>query len=218
MMIAAVLFFNLPAYADHAYDGLEPRSEHLSFSYTPEKNDPVEWSINSIQLLPLESFPAVEDLTDNDVKLLCGTRTSNTPGAGYAAWERELFFFVAEYIKTYGEAPTVFDYETAKELPLYQNHPAWFADLWKNPITGNWTQLDSPDTSPGGTYVHVLTDEEMRHFAVRKESYKKKFFLNSFADPLSESGRSYRIPEIPPVFIQIYGENGQPIFQKILIR
>ncbi|MEZ5337491.1 MAG: hypothetical protein R3F46_04430 [bacterium] len=214
----ALLILTGVASAEHIYDGLEARSEHLEFAYRPDHVDPAEWSINSIQLHDSEDFPDVTELTDNEIKLLCGTRTSHVPSSGYAAWERELFFFVAEYIKTYGEAPTVFDYETAKQLPLYQNYPDWFADLWKNPITGEWTQLGSPDSSPGGTFVHILTEEEMQHFAVRKESYKKKFFLNSFADPFSESGRSYRVPEIPPVFIQIYGENGQPIYQRILIR
>lgn len=214
----ALLVFSGVANAEHIYDSHEARSEHLRFGFSPQNADPEEWSINSIQLLSQEAYPDTSELTDNEIKLLCGTRTSHVSNSGYSAWTNELFFFVVEYIKTHGVAPTVFDYETAKKLPLYRNHPEWFADLWKNPITGEWTQLGSPDSSPGGTYVHVLTEEEMRHFAVRKESYKKKFFLNSFADPLSENGRSHRVPEIPPVFIQIFGENGKPIYQQIQIR
>ena len=217
LSLATSLILGLAGSAAHAFEhpsaGQPINEAMLEITYAGDSLKSADLSINDIIFSDASQYPDVSDLSHAEKYMLAGV--SSTPwkeGIHLHPWSLDIYFLYSKFHQHGIPLPGELGYEVIRQLPGYAHYSKQQLDVFRNPLTGEWPVLDDASGLPGSVYIHVPTDEEKYHLAIRDENFKKVLYLNSFTskDP---PYREQREPNGPPLYMRIMGLSGKPILE-----
>lgn len=185
----------------HPYDKWAP--EELPGGYgTDYFPFPAEFSYGDLTFS--SPYPDPESLTDSEKYIVAGALNGNIH---VAPWHEFIFSVVNAIYRKQGYVPDVL---TEAELssvfgPCAEEDRSAF-EYYTSPITNELPRLDALSFSPGQVYIHLMTEDEIAHFAALVPTYQQNLVDHFWLNP--ETNEEEPIMIMGGVFyIRIYGES-----------
>jgi hypothetical protein len=160
---------------------------------------------NSGDLVFIQPYPDPSTLTAEEKYMIAGAH--NAERRVMRPWYQEICQMASAYYQNTGVFPSVIDAEVIREVA---GDPGSITeeslDLFRSPITGEFSRLDSKQFSPGDLYLHPLSESEKLYIASRDESYRLKWYENQYFDTCGNLVPIKMLDQ--PIYYRVYGHNG----------